>query len=1029
MRNPGISQRELNYAVQTTIDRIVFLRICEDRAIEPYAQLMALLSGPDTYARLRVVYERADERYNSGLFHFHKERDRAGAPDTLTPKLQIDDKVLKAIIKRLYYPESPYEFSVLPAEILGQVYERFLGSVIRLTAGGQAKVEQKPEVRKAGGVYYTPSYIVDYIVKHTVGKLLEGKTPQEVAGVTESWRPSKTGRPLAVLDPACGSGSFLLGAYQYLLDWHLEYYSRDNAKWSTGKEPRIYQDHRGVWRLATSERKRILLANIYGVDIDAQAVEVTKLSLLLRVLEGENADTLQKQLTLLHERALPDLANNIKCGNSLIGPDFYQGKQLDAFDEEETYRINAFDWNAEFPQVMDKGFDARIDKGLQPLVHQSPEVWFVTFVTYCSRVSERMVEFGVTNSEGKGLQPLVFTADEQIAVAETLFDIARRHGFAFIALNVLPDHVHAVLPAPDEEVLAERVRILKVFSAQVVNQRRNAGKGAHVWAQKFNRSRVNGEDALNQICKYVYENHLKHQDRWGSKLLETWDKGLQPLVKRECKSPDAWDYGLQSDKGLQPLVPAQHTAADSPFASSGGFDAVIGNPPYVRQESLSAFKEFFEKRYQAYTSGADLYVCFIEKAIQLLQKSGRFAFIVSSSFLRTAFGEALRCVVKQRASVLRVVDFGGLPVFASAKDTYVCIPLITRAQQPERVEVARVTSLDPAELGTQLANVSYTIPETRLCREAWSLQSDAETATFEKIASRGRRLGEYIKGKMFRGILTGLNEAFVITEEVRSRIISESPTSARMIKSFYGGEDIRRYEIRARDIHIIAFPAGWTRQEMLRGGSSSSDASERRAWQWLCDNYSAIADHLKVYETPCRNRQDKGDFWWELRPCDYYSWMESPKVVFPDICKGPRFCIDVSGGYIGNTAYILGTDSLYLLGVLNSRLFWFAISNISIPFGVRAGQYRYRLIYQYMEKVPIRPIDLSDPKDRARHEKMVSLVQRMLDLHKRLQTARTEHERGVLERQIAATDEEIDHLVYELYDLTDEEIAIVKQGM
>ncbi len=373
LRNPEINQRELNYAVQHTIDRIIFLRICEDRGIEEYGCLQALLNGENVYARLRVLYERADERYNSGLFHFHAERDRPGPPDELTPRLEIDDKVLKQILRGLYYPDSPYEFSVLPPEILGQVYERFLGSVIRLTSGHQAKVEQKPEVRKAGGVYYTPTYIVDYIVRQTVGKLIEGKTPQDVAGVTPFWKPAKGKRPLAILDPACGSGSFLLGAFQYLLNWHLEQYTQDPEAASRGKQPRIFKDRRGSWRLTSAERKRILLANIYGVDIDLQAVEVTKLSLLLKVLEDENAETLNQQLRLFHERALPDLARNIKCGNSLIGPDFYHNHQLDAFDDEGTYRINAFDWNAEFSEIMTSGgFDAVIGNPPYGMIRDEP---------------------------------------------------------------------------------------------------------------------------------------------------------------------------------------------------------------------------------------------------------------------------------------------------------------------------------------------------------------------------------------------------------------------------------------------------------------------------------------------------------------------------------------------------------------------------------------------------------------------------------------------------------------------------------
>lgn len=191
--------RNLNFAVQATLDRIIFLRICEDRGIEPLNRLQGVTNGAGIYARLAQIFRQADDRYNSGLFHFRAEKTRAGSPDEFTLALRIDDKPLKEIINGLYYPQSPYEFSVLPADILGQVYERFLGKVIRLTSGGQARVEEKPEVKKAGGVFYTPTYIVEYIVKQTLGDLCEGKTPKDVA-------------KLKVLDPACGSGSFLIGA-------------------------------------------------------------------------------------------------------------------------------------------------------------------------------------------------------------------------------------------------------------------------------------------------------------------------------------------------------------------------------------------------------------------------------------------------------------------------------------------------------------------------------------------------------------------------------------------------------------------------------------------------------------------------------------------------------------------------------------------------------------------------------------------------------------------------------------------------
>ena len=172
LRNPQLTQRQLNYAVQTTIDRIIFLRICEDRGIEDYGQLMGLQQVSPVYGRLCDLFQRADERYNSGLFHFEQEQGRAEWPDEVTLRLIIDDEPIQQIIKSIYYPDSPYEFSVLPADILGQVYEQFLGQGHSLDGGHHAVIEEKPEVRKAGGVYYTPTYVVDYIVKQTVGNAL-----------------------------------------------------------------------------------------------------------------------------------------------------------------------------------------------------------------------------------------------------------------------------------------------------------------------------------------------------------------------------------------------------------------------------------------------------------------------------------------------------------------------------------------------------------------------------------------------------------------------------------------------------------------------------------------------------------------------------------------------------------------------------------------------------------------------------------------------------------------------------------------
>jgi type I restriction and modification enzyme subunit R-like protein/N-6 DNA methylase len=248
-RNPQLSASTLNWAVQQTIDRIVFLRICEDRGIEPYGQLRAAATGKGAYAGLGQRFQQADDKFNSGLFHFQSEKGRE-APDTITLGLTLDDSAVRAVVAGLYYPDSPYEFSVLPPDILGRVYEQFLGKTIVVDAG-QTRVELRPEVAKAGGVYYTPSYIVDRINADTIGPLLTQSTAQAF---------HSGGDALRILDPACGSGRFLLDAYQKLLDWYLTEYLVETKRWSKGPTATVREDSKGGWRLTTGERKRILLA-------------------------------------------------------------------------------------------------------------------------------------------------------------------------------------------------------------------------------------------------------------------------------------------------------------------------------------------------------------------------------------------------------------------------------------------------------------------------------------------------------------------------------------------------------------------------------------------------------------------------------------------------------------------------------------------------------------------------------------------------------------------------------------------------
>ncbi len=344
LNNPKISLHELNLAVQKIVDRIIFLRIAEDKSMENYGELKNAISNDQKssiYMSLVQLFNKANTKYNSGLF----------ATLTFLDELIIEDKTFNNIIEGLYYPDCPYEFSILPVEILGSIYEQFLGKTIRFRGvkGDRhtAIIEEKPEVKKAGGVYYTPEYIVKYIVERTVGSSIKGKTPEAIA-------------KMKIIDPSCGSGSFLVGAYSYLLNWHLDYYTKAKNLKKALKEGAIYQTTGASYKLTIEKKQSILLNNIYGLDIDEQAVEVAKLSLYLKLLEDEGAEANSRHELFKHSdlKLLPSLMGNIKCGNALVESDYYLGKEASLFEDLDAMReINTFNWQDE------KGFGAIFANG------------------------------------------------------------------------------------------------------------------------------------------------------------------------------------------------------------------------------------------------------------------------------------------------------------------------------------------------------------------------------------------------------------------------------------------------------------------------------------------------------------------------------------------------------------------------------------------------------------------------------------------------------------------------------------------
>lgn len=759
--------RAVDNAVQKLIDRLIFIRSMEDREIEQ-PRLRPLVRqarpGANVFPQLLKLFRELDGTYNSNLF----------AESTLDHLDLNDPDLLRNIINGLYRPPGggyiEYNFNAISADVLGAVYEQYLGFKAQ---DPEAKLDtRKQHKRKTQGIYYTPQFVVRYIVQNTLGRLLAD--------------PAADARRLRVLDPACGSGSFLIEAFD-VLDRHF-----------ARTEPETPPAER---------RQRILRENLYGVDLDDQAVEVTRLNLALRAAYGRDK--------------LPYLTH-IQHGNSLV-------------DDPAVAGETAFNWQHKFPEVME----------------------------------------------------------------------------------------------------------------------------------------------------------------------------------------------------------------------AGGFDVVLGNPPYVRQETLgAAFKDYAAAHYATYAGTADLYVYFIEKGISLLRPGGLYSIIVANKWMRANYGRALRRWLKGQM-LEEIIDFGDLPVFQDAV-TYPCILRVGKpaappdpqrvglgelspvngAEQPAsagfvplfeppagagELAAVQVTTLDFASLDDYAAAHRYPVQRASLDEAGWSLARADKAALLAKLRAAGVPLGEYVNGKIYRGVLTGLNEAFVIDSATRKQLILEHPNSAELIKPFLLGRDVKRYEPAIARQYVI----------FARRGVD-------------IEKYPAIFQYLSKFKDRLMPKPDNwngsewggrkaGSYqWYELQDTiDYYDKFEAPKIMYPDIAPQGYFSMDADGKYYcGNTIYFIPTDSKYVLGILNSKLlnYWYLSA-----FSQNRGGYM-RFFQQYVELLPIPRLNLDDPADRARHDRMVALVTEMLAL-KRQHAAESltfSDKRHELAERIASIDAQIDALTYDLYGLTDAERALVE---
>jgi hypothetical protein len=398
-----------------------------------------------------------------------------------------------------------------------------------------------------------------------------------------------------------------------------------------------------------------------------------------------------------------------------------------------------------------------------------------------------------------------------------------------------------------------------------------------------------------------------------------------------------------------------------PRGAAAGFDAVVGNPPYVRQETLGPYKPYYALAYpQTYNGVADLYVYFYQQGLQLTRAGGRMSYIVTNKWMRAGYGEPLRAYFAAQGALEQIIDFGHAPIFAEA-DVFPCVLVLEKPASPDNTTPAerqvQVTvfpreELHRTELGRYVNDHYLMVPHSRFGKAAWNLESSAVDDLMAKVRRVGVPLVEYAGVKPYRGVLTGLNEAFLIDTPTRDRLVKQDPRSAEVIKPCLRGQDIKRWTPDWQGLWMIILQSS---TDYAWPWSNAKETAEEIFQQ----TFPALHEHLKPFEDKLMVRQDKGRYWWELRSCAYYNVFEQPKIVHTDITWRPQFALAEKPTYLLNTAYIWPTTDLYLLAVVNSPLLWAYMWRNA----VHGKDEALRLIYSFTETLPIAP-----PTDAIRAE-------------------------------------------------------------
>ena len=430
--------------------------------------------------------------------------------------------------------------------------------------------------------------------------------------------------------------------------------------------------------------------------------------------------------------------------------------------------------------------------------------------------------------------------------------------------------------------------------------------------------------------------------------------------------------------------PRQGSATAIERKPEAGFDAVVGNPPYVRQEGLGEDKPFFEANHAPVYAGiADIYVYFYHRGLTLCRQNGRFGMITSNKYLRAGYGEKLRAFLAQFA-IQQIIDFRDLPVFPDAA-AYPLVLIARHAPSGENHQVQTHTVADMAEaneIATAMRRCASPQVITSLKSSGWVLQNPDVLRLLDKIRNAGRPLGEVVDGKFYRGVLTGFNEAFVIDEAKRAELIARDPRSDEIIKPFLRGRDIKRWRVQWAGLYLI----------FTRRGIN-------------IDQYPAIKEHLSLFKerlTPgVQGGRKPGNYkWYEIQDAvDYYEEFEKPKISYPDISENGCYALDTSGAFLTNTAYFIPSAHLALVGLLNSKLTEFYYRHLSAQ--VRGGY--VRAFSTYIGALPVPDLASSSAKQLA------TLVESITD-------------RGEAPEDVEA---EINAATYKVFDLKMNEIILI----